>query len=678
MPRDLGDAEPEDLTGHLPGERDDLVSGLARYLRQSGQLRVAGDSEPPGNGRHETEIPVRASAAESLRAEASGAFADLTLDAEQDAEILIEPLLSPAPLEETGELSIEMVRAQLVPEMIGREPEFSEFSDEETDTAPPSRKRGLPTMKPEANELFSSDTGVLEMQAGALPNASDSEGIADDDTNEDERVTAKIVPGRGQPYRLSVPIVRDTVNFYNQTQALRGEEIPRRDKLPTISLDEAAKSPLADLEPADDDFADDDRGNQTDRFDDAVRQPPGRSAEKQKDTQKFYVSDVAESSAGESTAAELEMAQQGRPAAGAQEIGFETVGDITASDMEAARKAPLPAPSEVSADFELVPEETASQRLVPELTSSESAGFNSAFQDELPSVELEAEQELQDDGPARITERVTKPPAPQPQPKQEEAEAVPRITDALTRRIRQEREETLRLIQQAEEVAARLRAASERTQAAPQAKPAAQSAPRATAAQPPKPEPAVPPLAQPSTRAEPAARSHRVDSRRTTRRRHVVPPNDIVERIESKLSSRAFALDASVFAGSNRFVQPSGGYFARHDVDELVAASAVLRESIEEDWEDESWCDVPDDPPPQPAPPRRLSDRLHEIRDVLDSRPSRYLVEERSVRVAPVLEVPSPVGNQERLWKTLVGILFLMFGLGAAFSYGLFYFLQSR
>lgn len=676
MPRDLGDAEAKDLTGHLPGEREDLVSGLARYLQKSGQLRVA--DEERGNGRHDTEVPISAKAAESLRAEASGAFLEQTLDAEQEAEILIEPMLSPTPLEETGELSVADVQATLMPELAGREPEPA---DEETDTAPPRRQRGLPTMKPEAEDLLlSGDTGLLEMQTGALPDRSDSEDIIDDDeTSEDDRATAKVLPARGNPYRLSVPIVRDTVNFYNQTQALTSrapDDNPRRDKLPTISVNEVSQPAHLGLEPVDEEFAEGDegRGNETDRFDDAVRRAP-TWAEKQKDTQKFLVAEVADSSAGESTAAELEMAQRGRPATGAADAGFETVGDITASDMEAARKAPLPKPSDVSADFELLPEETASQRMMPELTGSESAGFNSAFEDELPAVEAE-QQPSQEDGPVRITERVTKPPAPQPQPA--DAEAVPRVTDALTRRIRQERDETLRLIQQAEEVAARLRAASERTYAAPEAakpKTAPKHAAQLSTPKPAVPEPARAAVAPTASQAR-SLRSRRVDSHRTTRRRPVVPPDDLVERIESKLSSRAYSVDASVFAASSRVAAPSGGYFATHDVDELVAASAVLRDSIEAEWEDSGRDEPPDDPPPEP--PRRLSDRLVEIRDVLDSRPPRYLVEERSVRTAPVVEVPAPDGNQERLWKTIVGILLLIVGLGAAFSYGLFYFLQSR
>jgi hypothetical protein len=797
MPRDLGKAERKDLLGKLPGEDEEFVSGIVRFLEGAGQLAPPGNGAYGGNGngrnRHDTEVPRRAggngsSKTESLRADPHDTVFDEPLTIE---DMQNEPLLSPEPLLEPQALDQPAPDASLINELYSaREddvPAHEKFDlDDETDTAPPRRRRGMPTLKPEPHELPpSQDTGVLEMDVARLDDDDrlstqdlDSEDESEIAGGEDSRATEKLHPrsDRDPRWRPSGPTVRDTVNFYNQTQNLgstRGPANPIKPhnpgKVPSISPSEISARHPMDLNPDDELTAepvtarlpaidDDEIGRDTDKY--FGGKPPDADARKQADQpapkSKADAAERPKSSPSDSTAGDLQLADIGPPPGRSLGSPSDTAGDFSSAlraerDPEHAptRKAPrtrkpepLPNPEQVRGDFKRAPAGKPSERIVPELRAADSAELDSSFLDKEPEDSANETPERT----GRITEKVgksrqehipgmkdaslpeTAPLPPRPQintstSRVEEEAGVQRVTDALARRIREEREETLRLIQQAEEVASRLRSASEHSRRSlatlsglPPAVPSGETTMREPAPQAAAPHLEAPPPAPAETSERPTARQSvrgefdtsllpsptqplkdeprasdtlrtdpvpppppQAESRRTTRRR--VPTQDIGElvgRIEQKLGGKTASLEDIIREASKRMESadepepvlpdvPMDDY-ASMDLDQLVAASSALRESVEAEWDEDQHSGITPEAS-DPRPTERLSGALEAIWEEVDSRSATGVIEERKVRIAQTGDEVGLGWTQEALWKTYVGIGGVVFGLGALFAY---------
>ncbi len=791
MPRDLGKAERKDLLGKLPGEDEEFVSGIVRFLEGAGQLAPPGNGTHSGNGngrnRHDTEVPRRAggngtSKTESLRADPHDTVFDEPLTIE---DMQSEPLLSPEPMLEPQAMDQPAPDASLIDELYSRNeddvPAHEKFDlDDETDTAPPRRRRGMPTLKPEPHEIPpSQDTGVLEMD---VANVADDDRLssrdldaddADDETGhlgagEEDRATEKLHPrsDRDPRWRASGPAVRDTVNFYNQTQNLGGTRGPANpitpgasDKIPSISPSEvSARHPL-DLNPDDElpvepitarlpSIDDDEIGRDTDKY--FGGKPPDSDMLKRVGELEAPKppKEKPKASPSDSTAGDLQLADIGPPPGRSLGSPSDTAADFSSAlraerdpDHAPTRKAPklrkpepLPDPEQVRGDFKQVPDDSPSERIVPELGVADSAELDMSFLDNAPEEPAEEEEDLKQKT-GRITEKVGKtrhdhipgmkdaslpetaplPPRPKidtPTSRVEEEEGVQRITDALARRIREEREETLRLIQQAEEVASRLRSASEHSrrnletlsglqpaapsgettmrEPAPQPAPPVEQSERPTARQPvrdefdtnllPSPtQPVKAPQASDTLRSDPVPPPPHPESRRTTRRR--VPTQDIGElvgQIEQKLGGKTASLEDIIREASRRMESgdepepvlpdtPMDDY-ASMDLDQLVAASSALRESVEAEWDEDQHTGITPQAS-EPRPTERLSGALEAIWEEVDSRSATGVIEERKVRIAQTGDEVGLGWTQEALWKTYVGIGGVVFGLGALFAY---------
>ncbi|MCA8918195.1 MAG: hypothetical protein KDB32_03890 [Planctomycetes bacterium] len=141
----------------------------------------------------------------------------------------------------------------------GDEEEYEDDEDEEeeVDTDILERKSSLPTVSPHTDELpvrqsvipqSSGDTGILEPEDihrvsdedrinfdELSPSDEDETGVLPEEA-ESERITSKVEPRRDVDPRAADPnaVVRDTVNFYNQTQSLY-EKKKDSGGFPTIS-----------------------------------------------------------------------------------------------------------------------------------------------------------------------------------------------------------------------------------------------------------------------------------------------------------------------------------------------------------------------------------------------------------------------------------------------------------
>ncbi len=521
MPRDLGKAKRDDLTGHFPGESADHVSGFATFLEGSGQLQPAdtGSFEDGNgdNGRHgstDTEIAPypggnghRTMPAASDTVFDEQPFAEMTPEPMDTAFMEPEPLLSPEPMHspaplapsaqpmsldvEPGELqSLDLSPVQeldSVPDLTSPELDTIDTLDEEdeTDYATAKQRKSLPTVRPRTDELpggkrpynpAERDTGMLEMQAEHLPEQdrlSVNDLLSDADSGEeetglvvregrdpeDEKITSKVDPRMDLDPRNPQSVVRDTVNFYNQTQSLnntRGPQGPLRQPFPTISpnvvnsgqpldLEPALEPDLAPqpLEPAALDAVDDideaDRQD-TDKFREEDRRPPrlpqptGSEAATRivasrgneppqldavaperhasgRDTQKFYVADIlsrSETAAAKSgeTSGELQPADSGPPP-GKQLGASDTAADYSTRSRAERKRAerpdagqqpePLPEPERVHTDFKQRAEYVASQRLVPELFAPDTAEPDASFFDSELEASLDTDAELDDE-----------------------------------------------------------------------------------------------------------------------------------------------------------------------------------------------------------------------------------------------------------------------------------------
>ncbi|MBK8207174.1 MAG: hypothetical protein IPK87_10380 [Planctomycetes bacterium] len=516
MPRDLGKAKRDDLTGHFPGESAEHVSGFATFLEGSGQLQRAdaGSFEDGNgdNGRHgstDTEVapypggngrrPVPA-AQDTVFDEQP--FAEMTPEPMEpmDAGFMEpEPLLSPEPLAPAAQpMSLDAEPADLqsmdlspvqeldsVPDLTSPELDTIDSAEEEdeTDYATAKQRKSLPTVRPRTDELpggkrpydpAQRDTGMLEMQAERLPehdrlsvndlrsDADSGNDSSEEETGlvvregrdtEDEKITSKVDPRIDLDPRNPQSVVRDTVNFYNQTQSLnntRGPQGSQRQPFPTISPNAVNSGRPLDLEPslepdlapepmepaaldAVDDIDEADRQD-TDKFREEDRRPPrlpqptgseaatrivaGRgneppqldavAPERQaagKDTQKFYVADIlsksepAQAKSGD-TSGELQPADSGPPP-GKQLGTSDTAADYSTRSRAERKRAertdtgqrpePLPEPERVHTDFKQRAEYASSERLVPELFTPDSAEPDASFFDSEIAASLDSD-----------------------------------------------------------------------------------------------------------------------------------------------------------------------------------------------------------------------------------------------------------------------------------------------
>ncbi len=181
-----------------------------------------------------------------------------------------------------------------------------------------------------------------------------------------------------------------------------------------------------------------------------------------RDTQRFFVSDlvgVATFKPAPKPVPLLDDAEERDLTSSGSTTGMEAAIDKTSSgtDIEPKPTRPLPAPAQVKSDFEKPPVSSGT-RIVPEYGSPAPKRPGSGRQRASDSQSAE-----------KITEKVKQPSAPASADTdkvpalgmgQDETPAespVKKITDALTRRLRQERDETRKLIEEAEGVLLRLR-----------------------------------------------------------------------------------------------------------------------------------------------------------------------------------------------------------------------------
>lgn len=438
-----------------------------------------------------------------------------------------------------------------------------------------------------------------------------------------------------------------------------------------------------------------------------------------KDTQRFYVADIlakkpkpAEPAmhTGDTTS-ELQPAEQGLPeyASPSSETVADATGEPTVDDRPTRIRTrddlnELPTPSQVDTDFRHRELATSSDRIIPEL-ESESDEDGDDTVDEEAGVGLEPQEKITDKLAApperdHTTRRRPVVPRPavkrEPEPAGERSDRVQRITDALSQRLKQEREETLRLIEEAEAVAIRLREASEASRAdliAISERRAATGGNGKTHVPVAPPEPvqveAAPQAkdefatevfneAKVSTRSEttlsvPASRRNpnRVPTRAIgelvdeLKRASVGTPSTLSELL-AQVSSRVETVDEPVEE-------------EEEDLDMLVAASARLRETLESGRpsydDDDDYYEAPrrePEPPRAEAPTSTLSSDLDRLWKVLDSRRTATVVlppadKARITRDdrddADVMEG----WTQEMLWPTMAGIAVVTFILGALF-----------
>ncbi|MCZ7606554.1 MAG: hypothetical protein M5U25_10900 [Planctomycetota bacterium] len=293
MPRELGKAKRADLTGHFPGEQAEYGSALARFLEGAGQLKPLGEGScldgPSGNGNgHATEVPGMLLRGDTeVAGNGAGSDTHFDLNTESlfgDAEMTPEPGFdTEAPLAPQGEmLDLEPVTFEPSADTLAPAAPEPEMLDSVPDLTSPEHDQLLAEddeSSPAARDLApatSGDTGMLVAEAFGIASRdrlTDEDLTADDDwtglqldREEDERptdklapraasgaeedptdllqrddateekITSKVEPRRDVDPRTRDPnaVVRDTVNFYNQTQSLY-EQKQRSGGFPTIS-----------------------------------------------------------------------------------------------------------------------------------------------------------------------------------------------------------------------------------------------------------------------------------------------------------------------------------------------------------------------------------------------------------------------------------------------------------
>lgn len=276
MPRDLGNAHQSDLTGNFVGEQSEQVSSLARFLVSAGQIAPPAQGSVFGNGRHDhdtevagrkTEVPATRSGTEvsdRLRPGGNGAASDTVFDQPLPSLEMEPEAMVPQPLSldaDNGELqpqlldlspgldgpqpaALAVATVEPEPEALDSIPDLTSPENDApaedegepvTDKLPPRPSQRPPVVQRDLPPpLSSSDTGLLSMDA--LP-AQDIDQLtpeelrADEETNlqvgadPSEKITSKVEPRSDLDPRSRDPeaVVRDTVNFYNQTQSLHGK-----------------------------------------------------------------------------------------------------------------------------------------------------------------------------------------------------------------------------------------------------------------------------------------------------------------------------------------------------------------------------------------------------------------------------------------------------------------------
>ncbi|MCA8911205.1 MAG: hypothetical protein KDB82_05850 [Planctomycetes bacterium] len=277
----------DSVSGNGNGSSTEIPRNQTEVPTRSSDTEVA--PAPGGNGRHDDN------GSDTLF---DNGFAqdDLIPEPAFEPEPMQPELLSPAPLEpsngETSELepvtfepSADTLHAEDEPELLDSVPDLTspeldtsdDDEDEDDDTDILDRATGLPTVSPHTDELparqeaealapaDSSDTGMLIAEAFSPPAEGSWDGVDFDDDDEDgritdkirmstpededltaihpgrrdvdgEKITNKVEPRRDVDPRAADPnaVVRDTVNFYNQTQSFQ-EQKKASGGFPTIS-----------------------------------------------------------------------------------------------------------------------------------------------------------------------------------------------------------------------------------------------------------------------------------------------------------------------------------------------------------------------------------------------------------------------------------------------------------
>lgn len=535
MPHDLGPASKSDLTGHFPGEDADSVVPMAEFLESSGRLEPADEIQPASSD---------ASSGDTEGIEA------LKRDTEPS------PLLAPEPLDNGHDTDV------LVP-----------------DPVPQALEPSLAT--PNALQPVSDDTGMLELDRedtvrdpdlALLPEDKDDDTSLKNDDEGEEKITAKVHPPVESLNRQPDPLLRDTVNFFNQTQnfsTARGGGINPTQSISVDPDESRGGTTIRPISPQnlpvessieDADRRDTDKFNEDDRRPPTPPQPTGSEPELSaestngeleaiadeslasgKDTQKFFVADLAPKAADDTDSslantvelrafnrdqvvsspvieddplpeaetprvADSPLLEPSAPVAASNDsdieltaepdleslesIDQESVGSSTEPDMietsdqstevspapsneptptnaettepptrtvsrpvipKATR--PLPAPEDVE-DFE-PPRATASQAIAPEYEASNVTPLEPINESEPNDAGETVLVQPNDD--ERPTGNVS------PRPGQEHTtrrSKIRRITDNLTRRIEEERQETVALLRDAENLVRRLSEAS--------------------------------------------------------------------------------------------------------------------------------------------------------------------------------------------------------------------------
>ncbi|MBP9891454.1 MAG: hypothetical protein KBG84_06060 [Planctomycetes bacterium] len=184
-----------------------------------------------------------------------------------------------------------------------------------------------------------------------------------------------------------------------------------------------------------------------------------------RDTQRFFVSDLVGVASFKPAPKPVPLSDESEDrdlTSSGSTTGMEASLDKTSSGTDEVEAAPpLPAPATVKADFSkppvnagtrIIPEYGAPAPVSPAPAAPKRAGSGRLRASDSQSAEKITEKVKQQDelAPGHDTDKVQAPSAESDSP-------VKKITDALTRRLRQERDETRKLIEEAEGVLLRLR-----------------------------------------------------------------------------------------------------------------------------------------------------------------------------------------------------------------------------
>ncbi|MHC4839512.1 MAG: hypothetical protein ACYTDT_00940 [Planctomycetota bacterium] len=237
MPKELGVARRDELMGTFPGEDVERASMLVRFLEGLGQL------VPPKAPGKDTEISARQNETETGLEPAGGNGQSSETLFDTPISIDSDDLLAPEPLDAemahepmSLDALVEPTSLDSVPDLTSPELDHLEEEEDFTDMPDlPPVSGSLPTVAPQPHEISPSmnrDTGLLEMD-GAPPavdaslnpedlgvDPEDVETSIKDEDDEAEKITSKVERDNRRDDPDSN--VRDTVNFYNQTQRMPG------------------------------------------------------------------------------------------------------------------------------------------------------------------------------------------------------------------------------------------------------------------------------------------------------------------------------------------------------------------------------------------------------------------------------------------------------------------------